>query len=72
MESSDAPKRFPDPLEQPCMTVPEAGRWLGLSKDSAYKAAQDGRIPTERFGRRRIVSTAWLAELLQIRAGQGR
>jgi len=34
------------------MTVPEAGRkYFGLSRDSSYRAAERGEIPTIRIGR---------------------
>jgi excisionase family DNA binding protein len=36
--------------ERLVMTVPEAGRKLGLSKDAAYDAAKRGDIPTIRVG----------------------
>jgi excisionase family DNA binding protein len=36
--------------EKLVMTVPEAGRKLGLSKDAAYDAAKRGDIPTIRIG----------------------
>jgi excisionase family DNA binding protein len=39
-------------MEQPkVLTVPEAGRWLGLSRNAAYEAARRGDIPTIRIGR---------------------
>jgi excisionase family DNA binding protein len=53
--------------EQPVLltvTVVEAGRMLGLSRELAYKAAADGSLPTVRFGRRRlVVPVARLAEI---------
>ena len=34
------------------MTVPEAGKkYFGLSRDSSYRAAERGEIPTIRIGR---------------------
>ena len=33
------------------MSVPEAGRRLGLSRNSAYAAAARGEIPTMSFGK---------------------
>ena len=35
--------------------IPEAGAMVGLSRNSAYAAAQRGEIPTLRFGRRKVV-----------------
>jgi len=47
------------------LSIPEAGRYLGLSKASAYRAAKEGRIPTIAVGERRwVVPTMKLAELL--------
>ena len=37
------------------MSVEEAGRLLGISRKSAYKAAASGELPTVRFGRRLLV-----------------
>ncbi len=37
------------------VSIPEAGKLLGLSKNSAYLAAQAGHIPTLRVGARRMV-----------------
>lgn len=33
------------------MSVPEAGRKLGLGRNAAYEAAKRGEIPTIRIGR---------------------
>jgi excisionase family DNA binding protein len=55
---------LPDPKTTPTISVEEAGRVIGLSKDSAYKAAHAGQIPTLRFGKRMLVPTARLLELL--------
>jgi excisionase family DNA binding protein len=33
------------------ISVPEAGRWLGLSRNAAYAAAERGEIPTIRIGK---------------------
>ena len=39
-----------EPNEKLVMTVPEAGKKLGLSKEAAYAAANGGEIPTIRIG----------------------
>ena len=45
-------------------TVPEAGKMVGLSVGSAYKAAHAGEIPTVRIGSLLIVPrAAWLRKL---------
>jgi excisionase family DNA binding protein len=50
-----------DPLT---LTVEEAGRLLGVSRGAAYRAAACGQIPTIRVGRRLLVPTAQLHQLL--------
>ena len=37
--------------ETATMTVPQAGKKLGLSRNGAYEAASRGEIPTIRIGR---------------------
>lgn len=41
--------------ERLAVSVPEAGRMLGLGRDAAYLAAKRGEIPTYRVGRRLLV-----------------
>jgi excisionase family DNA binding protein len=48
------------------MTVPEAGRLLGIGRDAAYAAAARGEIPVLTLGRRLVVPTALLYELCGI------
>lgn len=48
-------------------TVPEAGRLLGLSRNTAYDAAKRGEIPTIRMGRLLRVPKAALHKLLGLR-----
>ncbi len=54
----------PSPSSRPTLTVPEAGRFLGLARASAYEAAHRGDIPTLRVGRRLLVPTAALRRML--------
>lgn len=50
---------FPDPHVTPTISVPEAGRLLGLgSKTAAYAAVERGEIPIIRLGRKIRVPTA--------------
>ncbi|MEV0996921.1 hypothetical protein [Nonomuraea sp. NPDC050202] len=62
------PRRLRRPLpsatEQPTMTIPEAGTFLGLARCTAYEAAARGEIPTLEFGRRKLVPTAKLRQML--------
>lgn len=46
------------------ISVPEAGRLLGISRNLAYQAAQAGEIPTVRIGRRLVVPVSRLMDLL--------
>ena len=47
------------------MTVEEAAAVLGISRNLAYEAAQDGRIPAIRIGRRLLVPRRALERLLE-------
>ena len=49
------------------MSVAEADRLLGISTRSAYRAADAGQLPTIRIGRRILVPTAKLHDLLDLR-----
>jgi hypothetical protein len=46
------------------VSVPTAGRALGLGRNAAYEAARRGEIKTLRFGRLLRVSKAWLSRVL--------
>lgn len=56
---------FPDPYVTPTISVPEAGRLLGLgSRTAAYAAVERGEIPVIRLGRRfRVPTVKILAQL---------
>jgi excisionase family DNA binding protein len=60
---------LPDPVEQPTLTVEEAGRYLGISRPTAYSAARNGTLPVLRVNRRMLVPTASLRRLLGIDDG---
>lgn len=55
---------MPDRDQPATMTVEQAGRLLGISRRSAYRAVADGHIPTIRLGRRILVPTARLHRML--------
>jgi excisionase family DNA binding protein len=59
---------LPDPADRPTLTVEEAGRFLNIARASAYAAARRGEIPTIRCGRRLLVPTARLRQLVGIDA----
>jgi excisionase family DNA binding protein len=46
------------------LTVPEAGRRLGLNRQAAYNAAQRGELPVLKIGRRLVVPMAALDKML--------
>ena len=54
----------PPEVEPLALTVPQAGRLLGLSRNGSYEAAQRGDLPTIRIGARIIVPRRALDELL--------
>lgn len=51
---------------------PTAGRACGIGRNSAYKAAERGEIPTNKFGGKLTVPTAPLRRLLGIYDGAAR
>jgi excisionase family DNA binding protein len=60
--------------ERLTVSVEEAGRLLGLSRNSAYEAARRGELPVLRFGKRLVVPRARLMAMLtgeRQRQGQG-
>lgn len=48
------------------VSVPEAGRALGIGRDAAYAAAERGEIPTLRIGRRLVVPVPKLLDLVGV------
>ena len=46
------------------LTVTEAGKLLGISRNSAYEAARKGQLPVIRIGRRLLVSRSRLEALV--------
>jgi excisionase family DNA binding protein len=46
------------------LTVPEAGKILGLGRNGSYDAAKRGDIPTIKIGRRIFVPVAALERML--------
>ena len=55
---------LPVPADKPTLTVEEAGRYLGISRPTAYDAVRKGDIPSVRINRRVLVPTAALRKLL--------
>jgi excisionase family DNA binding protein len=48
----------------PTISVEHAAKLLGLSRSAAYRAAASGQLPTITFGRRLLVPTSRLLEML--------
>jgi len=45
----------PQSSEPLCISVPEAARLLGVSRNTCYEMARLGQLPTIRCGQRRLV-----------------
>ncbi len=54
-----------DTAAKKTLTVEQAGRELGISRNLAYAAAQSGEIPTIRIGRRLIVPRVAFDRMLE-------
>ena len=52
----------------PTLSVEQAGAMLGIPRATAYRAAASGQLPTFRIGRRLLVPTARLLDLLGLAA----
>ena len=48
----------------PTISVEQAAKLLGVSRSAAYRAAASGQLPTITFGRRLLVPTSRLLEML--------
>ena len=60
----DAGRLGSGPTERLTYTVDQAGRLLGISRNSAYQRAAEGQLHTIRLGRRLLVPKAALDRLL--------
>jgi excisionase family DNA binding protein len=54
-----------DQMEDRTISVREAGRRVGLSKNAAYKAVKAGEIPCLRFGRKLRVPIVAFERMLE-------
>jgi hypothetical protein len=72
-ESKSVTLARPPPSERGTLglSIPQAGRMVGLSRASSYAAAERGEIPTLNFGRRKIVPKALWLRRLGVVSGEG-
>jgi excisionase family DNA binding protein len=62
-----AAQKIPELTElPPTISIERAARLLGVSRSTAYRAAAAGQLPTITFGRRLLVPTARLLEMLGV------
>jgi excisionase family DNA binding protein len=52
------------------LSVPAAGRMLGIARNAAYEAARSGEIPTIRVGGRVLVPKVALHAMLDVMAAR--
>jgi hypothetical protein len=55
MKSYQRDRSLPDPEREPTISVIRAGQILGMSRNTAYAAAKDGRLPTVAISANRVV-----------------
>ncbi|AAW39840.1 MAG: DNA binding protein, excisionase family [Dehalococcoides mccartyi] len=48
-----------------CLSVPEAAKMLGLSKNFTYELVRQGAIPSIKLGKRILISRMQLEEILK-------
>ena len=61
-------RSLPDPNTEPTISIPRAGRILGMSRNASYAAARDGRLPTVAISPSRlVVVTAEFLEKYRLR-----
>ena len=51
--------------ERYCMTVPEAAKKLGISRNFAYELVKQGQLPVIRFGKRLLIPRVALEKRLE-------
>jgi excisionase family DNA binding protein len=56
-------------MERATLTITEAAKLLGIGRSAAYEAARRGDLPTLSFGRRRVVLSAALEQMLKLERG---
>ena len=56
--------------ERYCMTVPEAAKKLGISRNFGYELVKRGELPVIRFGKRLLIPKVALEKMLEKSVGQ--
>ena len=51
--------------EKLCVDVPQAARWLGLSRNFTYELVKKGELPSIRFGKRILIPRIALEKRLE-------
>jgi len=64
MDHTKTRRGVPDPTDRPTLTVQEAAAVLQISSSTLYDALRAGELPCIRVGRRVLVPTARLRDLL--------
>ena len=62
--SGDAPPSLDDLRRRATISIPEAAAFLSISVDLAYESAKRGDLPCVSLGRRRLVISSRLLEML--------
>lgn len=64
MEKPNTKPQKPRTVERVCISVEEAGRALGIGRNSAYEAVRRGQIPSLKIGGRYVIPRKALERLL--------
>ncbi|MFC1968800.1 helix-turn-helix domain-containing protein [Chloroflexota bacterium] len=51
--------------ERLCITIPEAAKLLGLSRNFGYELARRGELPVIKFGKRLLIPRVALEKMLE-------
>ena len=63
-KSKSKPKRKPCNRGPYGLSIPDAGKMIGLGKNASYDATKAGKIPVMEFGKQRIVPRVeWLRKI---------
>ena len=52
-------------MDRKTLSIPEAGKALGIGRSAAYEAARTGQLPTIRIGKRLLVPIVALERKLE-------